>query len=443
MNHILIKNWLQNPSTITNDDAEEIKKAIDAYPYFAALRVLLAKAEKGNDEVVKSAAAYVSHRPSLQAFLDTDFDNNINLPSTSGIEIERDEAELLETLSSEQEISELQEEATEEAPTTYNTTEETTTIEEEEVENELTLTPIEREIESLNTSHEEDLEEKILSDLAANDEINTTPEPSETTTSTSIADEVLAELSRMSSQIHDDDENVEVETSNITEEKVEEEETIEVENNTIEGETIEEIDDDTSLGITSDEMMDRFQGFLDTKKKKESEIINELSQEDEVDADLLDFSKNASKYAVEDVNQELTFNGNSIPLYDINLPDDVTEENSYEESIKEMDDSNIIDFNQFNPESTMSSQQKIINHFINEHPVIPPVAQNEEGSEDSIDLSEVNQNSEFTPKTESFAKMLEKQGKKEEAISIYQHLILKNPNKATLFAERIEFLQKN
>ncbi|NME67747.1 hypothetical protein [Flammeovirga aprica] len=440
MNHILIKNWLQNPSAITSDDAEEIKKAIAAYPYFAALRVLLAKAEKGNDKVVKSAAAYVSHRPSLQAFLDTDFDNNINLPNTSGIEFERDETELLDTLSSEQVISTPSEiETEEETVLAEQTTEETTieTPEIEEADNEPDLTPIEKEIQSLNTSHEDNLEEQILSDLAASEEIDTPSDPTETTVSTSIADEVLAELSRMNTPDTTDDTNDADDINNAVNVVEEEEESAPQEI------IIEDIEEDSTLGITSDEMMDRFQGFLDTKKKKESEIIDELSQDGEVDADLLDFSKNASKYSVEDVEADLSFNGTSIPVYDISLPDDVTEENSYEESVKEMDDSNVIDHTQFNPESTMSSQQKIINDFIKEHPVIPPVTQKEEDSEDVVDLSEVNQNGDFAPKTESFAKMLEKQGKKEEAISIYQHLILKNPNKATLFAERIEFLQKN
>ncbi|WP_052444535.1 hypothetical protein [Flammeovirga sp. OC4] len=440
MNHILIKNWLQNPSAINSSDAEEIRKAIDAYPYFAALRVLLAKAEKGNNTVVKSAAAYVSHRPSLQAFLDTDFDNNINLPSTSGIEIERDEAELLDTLSSEQ----LLDEPITESEEIIN---ENTSDEIIEEESEPSQTAIEREITAFNTSHEDDLEEQILSDLAANEGINTSTEVEETTTSTSIADEVLAELSRMRAGITEEseaDSTAEELSNDITPNVIQEENKIEEEEATVSEEsTIDEAEEEDTLGISSDEMMDRFQGFLDTKKKKESEIINELSEDSEVDADLLDFSKTASKYTVEETDQDLSFNGTSIPLYDINLPDDVTEENSYEDSVKEMNDLNVIDFNQFNPESTMTSQQKIINHFINEHPVIPPIAQEEEATDDIVDLSETNQNGDFAPKTESFAKMLEKQGKKEEAISIYQHLILKNPNKATLFAERIEFLQKN
>ncbi|MBD0403189.1 hypothetical protein [Flammeovirga sp. EKP202] len=438
MNHILIKNWLQNPSAINSSDAEEIRKAIDAYPYFAALRVLLAKAEKGNNTVVKSAAAYVSHRPSLQAFLDTDFDNNINLPSTSGIEIERDEAELLDTLSSEQLLDEPIAEP--EEIINENTSDEI--IEESEP----SLTAIEREITAFNTSHEDDLEEQILSDLAANEEINTSSEVEETTTSTSIADEVLAELSRMRAGITEESEaesTTEEISNDITPNGIQEDNTIKEEATVSEESKLDEAEEEDTLGISSDEMMDRFQGFLDTKKKKESEIISELSEDSEVDADLLDFSKTASKYTVEEKDQDLSFNGTSIPLYDINLPDDITEDNSYEDSVKEMNDSNVIDFNQFNPESTMTSQQKIINHFISEHPVIPPIAQQEEAADDIIDLSETNQNSDFAPKTESFAKMLEKQGKKEEAISIYQHLILKNPNKATLFAERIEFLQKN
>lgn len=427
MNYTLIKTWLQNPSAITNDDAEEIRKAIEVYPYFAALKVLLAKAENGEAKVVKSAAAYVSHRPSLQNFLNTSFDTNINLPNTSGIEIETDEVEMLDHLSSEQEVHE-------DNNISNNTEPDLTST--EEIESNQIIDPIvEEPQEEINLS-EDFLEKQIINDLEASNSL----ENDDTPTSNSIADQVLAELSKMSSENYPEEEFSE-----------------DIEgNNKIEVDTINQNSDENPLDITStededvenimssDEMLNRFQGFLNTRKKEESEIIDELSQEENIDSDILNLSKTSPQsYSVEDAPEDIIFNDAIVPLYDINLPDDTTKDTSYNESLTNMNDENIIDHQQFTPESIMSTQQNIINSFIKENPSISPLSKDDGSNTENKDLVSPQSFEETIPKTESFAKMLAKQGKKEEAISIYQHLILKNPNKATFFAERIEFLRKN
>lgn len=429
MNHILIKNWLQNPSAITKNDAEEIKEAIIQYPYFAALKVLLAKAENGAPQFVKSAAAYVSHRPSLQAFLDTSFDTNINLPNTNGIEIESDEIGTLDKLSSEQPPFIPEEETPNE-----DSIEDISLIEQEI--NAIDNVIEEIETTSLNTEQENISEEQILKDLENTEEqqVLTNVEEQEITTSNSIADEVLAELAKMS------------EGRAIAPIDKPADDTTSVDDITLEEEEVNittDIDPEETI-VSSDEMLNRFQGFLNTRKKGEAEILDELTQEGS-ELDIFELNKNIAQnsYVVSEDHEEVTFDNKVVPIYDIELPDDVTNDQNYENSNSSMSDDNIIDHKQFNPESELSSQQKIIDEFIKDSPTITPLSKENEDTEHLDDLSEIENSDNLTPKTESFAKMLAKQGKKEDAISIYQHLILKNPNKATFFAERIEFLRKN
>ncbi|WP_170178431.1 hypothetical protein [Flammeovirga pectinis] len=398
---------------MSEKDTEEIQKAIEKYPYFSALRVLLAKANDGEDEYVKSAAAYVSHRPSLQTFLNTTFDSNVNLPTTSEIDFEENDLETIDLLSNDviKEVPIVEDEIIEEEVQTEALVEETSHLEE------------------INTTiiDNSDLEEKILHDL---EESSNNPVEEESVVSTSIADEILAELAKISQGI-----DLEEETTNTIEEKSTESENLEINHSISTPSNDSKSESDL---MSSDEMLNRFKGFLETKNKPEEDILDELSKEEDIDTDILAFGDKE--------NLELNPIDGEFPIYNIELADETTNESDYIKSTEKMDDLNIIDFNQFAPNTsqTTSHQKEIIDKFISDSPGIPSQTKNNSNEEKStIDLSESSTQPFSSPQTESFAKLLEKQGKKEEAISIYQHLILKNPNKASFFAERIEFLKQN
>ncbi len=90
-------------------------------------------------------------------------------------------------------------------------------------------------------------------------------------------------------------------------------------------------------------------------------------------------------------------------------------------------------------------QQEIIEAFIKKDPSIGPIRLNANTPEPEVpDLSERTQGTSFGGLvTESFAKILIKQGKTDQAIDIYEKLKLKNPEKSDYFAQKISDLSNN
>lgn len=86
-------------------------------------------------------------------------------------------------------------------------------------------------------------------------------------------------------------------------------------------------------------------------------------------------------------------------------------------------------------------QLALIEQFIKKEPRIQPIRKND-GREEFEDLSERSTTLNGPLFTESYGKILARQGRFEQAIEVYQKLIAKNPEKITYFAEKIAELQR-
>lgn len=93
-------------------------------------------------------------------------------------------------------------------------------------------------------------------------------------------------------------------------------------------------------------------------------------------------------------------------------------------------------------ESNPLDQLSIIDRFIQAEPRIGPLrAKLGQPEEVQVDLAYKLQQTNSTPVTEAYAKVLARQGKSEKAIEVYEKLQLKFPEKKTYFAEKIEALK--
>lgn len=86
-------------------------------------------------------------------------------------------------------------------------------------------------------------------------------------------------------------------------------------------------------------------------------------------------------------------------------------------------------------------QLALIEQFIKKEPRIQPIRKND-GSEEFEDLSERSTTLNGPLFTESYGKILARQGRFDQAIEVYRKLIAKNPEKITYFAEKIAELQR-
>ncbi len=90
---------------------------------------------------------------------------------------------------------------------------------------------------------------------------------------------------------------------------------------------------------------------------------------------------------------------------------------------------------------TSERQKEIIDNFMHKLPSIRPNVKEEVSVDLALDLYEKSVATEGFKATETYARILAKQGKNEKAINIYEQLILKYPQKSSYFANLIENLR--
>ncbi len=146
-------------------------------------------------------------------------------------------------------------------------------------------------------------------------------------------------------------------------------------------------------------------------------------------------------------NQSLPFARRHARETDVTLKPTVEEINPVQ-ALRGLDYSEVL--LQKNEESKEKEEQKadqqdqlsIIDRFIQAEPRIGPLRSKPGQPEEvQVDLALKPQQSNNTPITEGYAKVLARQGKTEKAIQVYEKLQLKFPEKKTYFAEKIQDLK--
>ena len=93
-------------------------------------------------------------------------------------------------------------------------------------------------------------------------------------------------------------------------------------------------------------------------------------------------------------------------------------------------------------EKPLNHQELIIDQFLKQNPKLKSMANVKIKAEPMEDLSIKSTKIKKNLASETLANILIKQGKMKKAIKIYEHLILKIPDKKAYFASQIEKLQK-
>lgn len=170
--------------------------------------------------------------------------------------------------------------------------------------------------------------------------------------------------------------------------------------------------------------------------------------------DYFDINEYASKEKQEDSVDDFTETSTNSTGSDFILPfnnnDWKLEESRLEEPGQPNSESLLLNYLEYLREQKNKKQKpdkkrekSIISRFIQKDPTISPLSASEASSEDDDNSGETPQ-SQSKPIfiSETFAQLLEKQGKIEKAIGVYEELILKNPEKNSYFATRIQELKK-
>ena len=477
-----LKELLENPESVTSEDVPELESLVSTYPYFQAAKVLLAKVT-GTSEAIKSAAAITADRTLLMRVISGTFDKDVNLPNLNDLDI-GDEVNAFDHLNEEE-----QEEAVEENQYDFSNEDESfgENASDEESSKEDSY---DENIDALLKSFEDEADEEEGSSEASTQE-ETTQEATENEKESDaenafFRDRALSDFSTDDYKLPDYNYNFESDKrdseevdSDVTEETSElgwEKETeSNPQENTFEDFDLKDISEDSDEqqkseeAVTSDEedifrneLMESLADLerirkenashdekieeskvpspddeLIVKEVNDTESISETeaTEEPQLYADV-ETQKNeeedTQKHVIENIKKTETTSDNN-PMFDDNLFE-----------LNHLIDGGKQDAGRKQQEAGTNGQKDMIDRFINTIPEL--TAQDHEGREYSHlarDLYDKSIHADTSKMTETMAKLMITQGKLPRAIEIYEHLMLKYPEKKAYFASLIEKIRKD
>ena len=457
-----LKELLENPDNVTSEHISELEELVRTYPYFQAGKVLLAKAV-GSSEMIKSAASISADRTILMRLIKGNFDQDVNIPNLNDLDIdtevnafdqlqEDEENQVSEESSTNDEMNALLDTFEEEAEkeelgiVTPENKEDTEIIEEndkeEEISNEpkkdLGLSDYSTEDYKLpdynynfDSDNDSDKEEEI-SNVTSDDNKLTWDENFEENT---FKDFDIEELKSEQPDVEN-----EIDSSSIEEEDKFRNELMEslADLNRIRKENAEL---DSAKEVPEPETAkeenigkEEEHPALETTSNKE-EIITDKIEKDEIIIEEKQITNGAAentKHVIESLKQAETISDTN-QMFDDNL----FELNHLIDTEKKTANTNKIDGN-------AHVQKEVIDRFINTIPELTAQDHdNREYSHLARDLYDKSIHADTTKMTETMAKLMITQGKLPRAIEIYEHLMLKYPEKKAYFASLIEKIRED
>ncbi|MFY7828043.1 MAG: hypothetical protein ACOVQ4_13025 [Flectobacillus sp.] len=182
-----------------------------------------------------------------------------------------------------------------------------------------------------------------------------------------------------------------------------------------------------------------------------SHYAEELANEKIRKAAIYALNRNALRKVINGsfVNENLIPQNSPSTAEYIHKVDKIIEQASAEDKPKSFTNQDLVAFSTLYEdtllEDIIQKQQKqldIINSFIEKDPGLIRTSKNQlESPIHQVDLSAKSTKVEKEIITESYAKILTMQGRKEKAVEVYEKLILKFPEKKAYFADKIKSLQ--
>ncbi|MEN7549193.1 hypothetical protein AAG747_14815 [Rapidithrix thailandica] len=436
-----LNSLILNPVAAQASDQEVLEEIAREYPFFQGAKLLLAKALQ-TPEAIKSAAVCTSHRPILHQILNKKFDANMKITEMKDLHIESNPVNAFEAFS--EEPSQTAEDVdTKDADTdtdpenvsspTDSTEEQDTTAYSNSLQEDLYFGTDEEEYPS--NEGDEDTEDRPVSLFEERDE---------PATEGNVDHRIEQEESLLQEPVSEIPyEYPEFETPSFLDEA---KSSVQVQEEEQSSEIFQEQEDRTHEDIFAS---------LEALKKlredsSESEDKKDETTKDEQNVAFEEPTYEHPDYASNDeLNKDLSENTRGEETI---LNENEDEETEHEmESYFEIDTSAFIldDLLKKEEDSSISSplgwkkQQPLIDQFIEKEENIK-IKPNSNYSEDyeQTDLAAHSSTHNNAAISENLALIFIKQGKIHQAIDIYQRLILKNPDKKSYFAARIEELKK-
>lgn len=493
MNPDRLKDLLENPDKVTSEDLSALEDVLRQFPYFQAARVLAAKAA-GTSDFIKSAATYSADRKLLMKLINGSFDQDFNMPNLDDLEIQsgvnafdhlKEESEEIQDNSlygeSEQEsdqpdvhslIDTFEQETDEEEKNDPYTFESDLNTESEESESEDYIKN--QYNDSLTSDYS--AEDFNLPDYNYNfgeDKEEEKEEPSNdfnfTSEENSFSDWDIDQPKEEKSEPEISDIESSYDTESNSSDVVDQSEADS--NDQFRNELMESLEDLTRIRKAA---WEEEQQKLEVPEQNEPEV-NEPEIEDSIEEENAFTGKWESVEEPEqeeeqpeavtnhfnaDEELELESEENEVTVNELQTENSkhVAESLKNTETITDrnlMFDDNLFELNHLIVEDEegkvkkkqpemVNYQHEAIDRFINTIPEL--TAQDHESREYSHlarDLYDRSVHADTSKMTETMAKLMVTQGKLPRAIEIYEHLMLKNPDKKAYFATQIEKVRKD